>query len=306
MVVSLGHSPFVVLRSGAGLMVGHLAVGNGVAGLVQRRPDDPALSYTVAALGRGEAVHGGNAAGLVCASLGAGGHAAVAQVLERAHTVDEAVTVLRGALPPAAPGGGLALLLADPRTYAEVELTGDGVVEMREAHAEDVPEGAGAIEALIARLRALEPEPQEGAVAVAALAAALAPTTEPRLHFALGPPCCAVFIRHWPGMELVPDESAAPEGAPLARLAAAVAQATGTDAELRQAARRRLDAAEAEALREGEAAERMAARMDAGTDDRGAAVRRLVAQSHAAELARRALEELAVPAPPGSRPGPGL
>jgi hypothetical protein len=97
-------------------------------------------------------------------------------------------------------------------------------------------------------------------------------------------------------MELIPEVSASPEGAPLARLAAAVAQATSTDAELRHAARVRLDRAEAEALREGEAAERMAALMDGHTDDRGAAVRRLVAQSHAAELAGAALQELAVPA----------
>jgi len=305
-VVSSAPSPFVVLRGAAGLLVGHVAVGNGVAGLVQRRGEDPGLSYTAAVLGGGEAVHGGNAAGLVCAALDGGGHGAVAQVLERAHTVAEAVALLRGAPPPAAPGRGLALLLADPLTQVVVELAGEGGVNEREADAEGVPEGAAPVEALIARLRELEPEPREGAVAVAALAAELGPGAEPRLHLALGPPCCAVFARHWPGVELVADESATPEGAPLARLAAAVAQATATDPELRAAARHRLDAAEAEALREGEAAERMAAHMDAQTDDRGAAVRRLVAQSHAAELARRALEELAVPAPPGSRPGPGL
>jgi hypothetical protein len=107
-------------------------------------------------------------------------------------------------------------------------------------------------------------------------------------------------------MELVPELVASPEGAPLARLAAAVAQTTASDAELRRHARRRLDEAEAAALREGAEAERMAALMDGHTDDRGAAVRRLVAQAHAAELARRALEELAVPAPPGAGSGPRI
>jgi surface antigen len=162
------------------------------------------------------------------------------------------------------------------------------------------------ITALVADLRDAEPSPHQGAAPVAAIAAQLHPDEPPRLHFALGPPSCAVFIRHWPGLQLVPEASATPEGAPLARLAAAVAQTTATDPDLRAAARRRLDRAEAEALREGEAAEAMAWRMDADTDDRGAAVRRLVAQAHAAGLARQALEELAVPAPPGSRPGPVL
>jgi len=170
-----------------------------------------------------------------------------------------------------------------------------------------VEEGVAAtLAAVLAAIRRAEPPPQPGATPAAGLIALLPRDDSPALHVALGPPSCAVFIRYWPGMELVPEVSASPEGARLARLAAAVAQTTSTDPELRRAARERLDRAEAESLHEGEAADRMAALMDEHTDDRGAAVRRLVAQSYAAELARRALEELAVPAPPGGKAGPRL
>jgi len=268
--------------------VGHVAVGNGVAGLVQRRGDDPSLSYTATVLGPvDEAVHGGNASGLMCAALGVGGHALVRGLLVAAHGVDEAVEWVRSR----EPGRSGRLLVAD--ALQAVVLTIGGEVE--EVSAEEA-DGDG-LAALILRLRGVEPPPQEGATPAAGLAAVLTPDEPPRLHIALGPPCCAVFIRYWPGMEVTPEVSASPEGSTLARLAAAVAQTTATDPDLRSAARDRLDAAEADALREGEAAERMAALMDEHTDDRGAAVRRLVAQSYAAERALAALEELAVPAP---------
>jgi hypothetical protein len=298
--MSAARSPVVVLRGASGTALGHVAVGNGVAGLVQQRAaGDAGLSYTAAVLGSGDAVHGGNAAGLVCAALGDAAHGLVRRVLESAHGVDEARAVLADAQSPVS----LLVADADGALILDVAPGGGTVVAARQVEAGD---GPGSVESLLARLRALEPAPREGAVPAAALAALLTPGEPPRLWSALGPPGCAVFIRHWPGMELVAEESAGPEGAPLARLAVAVAQATSTDSGLRRHARKRLDRAEAEALREGEAAEAMAARMDADTDDRGAAVRRLVAQAHAVELARRALEELAVPAPPGSLPGPRL
>jgi hypothetical protein len=289
----MASAPFVLLRAGARLLVGHVAVGNGVAGLVQRRGDDPLLSYTAAVLGAAdEAVHGGNASGLVCASLEVGGHPLVGALLAAAHGVDEAVEWARSE----EPGRSGRLLLADAGAAVVVTVGG----ELGEVLAEEAD--GGGLAALIARLRAAEPPPREGAIPAAGLAAVLAPDEPPRLHIALGPPCCAVFIRYWPGMEVTPEVSASPEGSTLARLAAAVAQTTATDADLRGAARERLDAAEAEALAEGEAAEHMAALMDGHTDDRGAAVRRLVAQSYAAERAREALEELAVPAPGGGPP----
>jgi hypothetical protein len=285
-----GLAPFVVLRGEGCLLVGHVAVGNGVAGLIQRRVDDPARSFTATALGGSQPVHGCSAAGLVCAALDAPGHVLVPMLLGGADGAEDAVAMLR-----VLPGGlsrPVTLLLADDGVALLATAGPDGV-EVRPA---PVAAGEATLPALLAALRRAEPPPQPGATPAAALAVVLPRDDPPALHVALGPPSCAVFIRYWPGMELGPDVSATPEGAPLARLAAAVAQTTATDPELRRAARERLDLAELEALREGEAAERMAALMDEQTDDRGAAVRRLVAQSHAAELARRALEELAVPA----------
>jgi hypothetical protein len=294
-------APVVLLRGDAGLLVGHLAVGNGVGGLIQRRAGDPARSFTATVLGSGEPVHGANAGGLVCAALDAGGHSLVAAVLEGADGADEAAAMLRTL--PSAAGPEVMLLLADAET-ALLAYVGERGVEVRAAEVGHA-EGDGVV-ALITGLRAAEPPPEPGATPAAALAAVLQRQGPPAVHIALGPPCCSVFIRYWPGMELIPEVSASHEGATLARLAAAVAQTTATDPELRRKARERLDRAEAEALHEGEEAERQAALMDAHTDDRGAAVRRLVAQSHAADLARQALEELAVPAPPGSRTGPRI
>jgi len=294
-------APVVVQRGEGGLLVGHVAVGNAVAGLVQRRADDPECSYTATALGGGEPVCGANAGGLVCAVLDAAGHALVPMLLGGADAVDEAVAMLR-ALPERL-SRPVALLLADAEGAALVT-AGPGGVETREAV---VGGGEGGLPGLIAAVRAAEPPPEVGATPAAGLAVLLPPDGPPALHVALGPPSCSVFLRYWPGMELVPEVSAGGEGAALARLAAAVAQATSTDEELRRAARERLDRAEVEALHEGDAAERMAALMDEHTDDRGAAVRRLVAQSHAAEVARAALEELAVPAPvTKAKPGPCL
>jgi hypothetical protein len=297
-------SPVVHLRAGARLVVGHIALGNAVAGAVQRRGSGGGRSWTATVLGSGEPVHGGNDAGVVCAALDRGGHVLVRWVLERADSVDAALALLISDPPAPGPLPRVTLLVAAVGEVVVVDLDGG-----REPEAEPVapePGEAGGVAAAIAALREREPAPEEGRTPASGLVAVLERGRPPGLYLALGPPCCAVFIRHWPGMELVPDASATPEGAPLARLAAAVAETTCTDAGLRAAARARLDRAEAEALAEGEAAERMATRMDDDTDDRGAAVRRLVAQSHAAELARRALEELAVPAPPGSPPGPSL
>jgi len=290
----------VVLRGDAGLLVGHVAVGNGVAGLVQRRADDPECSYTAVALGSGEPACGANAGGLVCAVLDHPGHPLVATLLAGADAVDEAVAMLRAL--PGELARPVALLLADAEGALVATALPGMLVETEPAAAAD----RGDLPALIRTVRTGEPEPEVGATPAAGLAAVLPPDGPPALHIALGPPSCSVFLRFWPGMELTPEVSAGGEGAPLARLAAAVAQTTSTDPELRRSARQRLDRAEAEALAEGEAAERMAALMDRDTDDRGAAVRRLVAQAHAAELAQRALEELAHPAPPGTRAGPRL
>ena len=301
-------------RGYGGVVVGHVAVGNGVAGLVQRRFEDASRSYTAAVVGGGAPVHGGNAAGLVCIAIDGGGQGLVPVALGGAACAREVAAALdryRMAGPDVRVHPGI-LLAVDGGEAVVVEMRDDGTVGARSAEVGEAEDGGddmdptARLRSLITRLRQVEPKPHEGAAPVAGLAALLSTGEPPRLCFALGPPSCAVFVRHWPGLEVGPDEAATPEGAPLARLAAAVAQLTGTDPDLRRGARERLDGAEAEALREGEAAERMAARMDADTDDRGAAVRRLVAQTYSAGLAMQALEELAVPAPPGSKPGPRL
>jgi hypothetical protein len=292
-------SPVVLLRAAGGLVVGHVALGNAVAGAVQQRGTDGERSWTATVLGAGQPVHGGNDAGVVCAALDRAGHPLVRRVLQRADSVAAALALLCPDAPARDPLPSVTLLIADSAS-AVVAGAGDG----GEPEAEPVdPEPVeGSVATAIAALREREPAPDEGCTPAAGLVAVLAPGHPAALHLALGPPSCAVFVRHWPGMELTADESASPEGAPLARLGAAVAATTGSDSELRVAARARLDRVEAEALAEGEAAERMAALMDAGTDDRGAAVRRLVAQSHAVELAMAALQELAVPASPRRSP----
>jgi hypothetical protein len=280
------------------VLVAHLALGNGVAGLTQRR-GGPASTITL--IGGGEAVHGCNDAGLVCAVVEGDAHAVVRRVLDGATGVDSALRLLHET--PVALGHPLRLLVGDAERVVNVALHPQGGIDVEPAEADGGDDG---LSSAIAHLRAREPEPREGAAPAAGMVALLAPGEPPRLWLALGPPSCSVFVRFWPGMEVVPDASASPEGSLIARLAAAVAETTATDPELRAAARTRLDAAEAAALEEGEAAERMAARMDADTDDAGAMVRRLVAQAYAVDVARTALEELAVPAPPGSKPGPRL
>jgi len=293
-------APPLLLRAPGRVLVGHLAVGNAVAGLMQRRSDDPARSFTATLLGAGEPVHGANAGGLVCAALDVPGHALVAAVLAGADDAGEAVALLEAL--PAKPRRAVTLLLADEANALVASVSPDAVL-VRAAAFGGVATDRSSV---FAALREAEPPPEPGAAPAAALAAVLARDAPPELYIALGPPGCSAFIRYWPGVEQVPDVSASPEGAPLARLAAAVAQATGSDGELRGRARARLDLAEFEALREADAAESMAALMDEHTDDRGAAIRRLVAQSYAAGLVGEALEELAVPASRGGDPGPRL
>jgi len=295
-------APILLFRAGGRLHVGHVAVGNGVAGLIQRRADDPDCSFTATSLAAGDAVHGANAGGLVCAAVDHPGHPLVAAVLGGADGAEEAAAMLR--VLPGEVSRSVSLLLADAETALVATVQPGGQVEVHGAAVED--RGEAGLAELLTAVRAVEPEPEPGATPAAALAAVLERDCSPALHVALGPPGCAVFLRLFPGMELVPDLAAAPEGTPLARLAAAVAQTTSTDVELRRRARERLDRAEREALREGEEAERMAALMDSHTDDRGAMMRRMVGQAHAAELARLALEELAVPAPRGGGGGPRL
>ena len=95
---------------------------------------------------------------------------------------------------------------------------------------------------------------------------------------ALGPTRTAIPIRHWPGIDVVPQTS---------RLAAGAAQLAALASSDGNA--RRIDALVADlraaALHEGEEAERLAAMMDRDGDDRGAEVRRGVAQYFAFQLA---------------------
>ena len=108
----------------------------------------------------------------------------------------------------------------------------------------------------------------------------------PEVLICLGPPRCGVAIRYWPGIDV------APQTAELGDLASRLAAAVDTRPQVRADVDRALAAVRAAVLREGQEAERLAAIMDGDGDDRGAEVRRGVAQFHSLELARDALRDL--------------
>jgi hypothetical protein len=135
--------------------------------------------------------------------------------------------------------------------------------------------------------------------AASALAARLDAAGEPVLLVCLGPPCCGVFLRQWPGIPPPPPLSWSGGRPPLlGTLAAALARATEADPGRLRQVRLALARVEAQALAEGDEAERMARVMDAAGDDHGAEVRRALGQAHAADLAVAAMEAL------GARRGP--
>jgi hypothetical protein len=126
---------------------------------------------------------------------------------------------------------------------------------------------------------------------MSALVVSLAPERPPTILLSAGPPCCGVFLRYWPGVEVSPDVAAdGPRGPRVARLVRQLGDAVLADPERLVEVRPALDRVEAEALSEGEAADRMATTMDRDGDDRGAEVRRAVAHGYSLELVLAALE----------------
>jgi hypothetical protein len=106
----------------------------------------------------------------------------------------------------------------------------------------------------------------------------------------LGPPLSTVLARCWPGIIQGPDASGVDgASAPLAMAAEAAAAAVAEGRVAADALAAALDKARALAVEEGILAERHARLMDAAGDDRGAAVRRLVAQAYAVDAALGAL-----------------
>jgi hypothetical protein len=126
-----------------------------------------------------------------------------------------------------------------------------------------------------------------------ALVARLGDGAGPVLLVCLGPPVAGVFLRQWPGVPAPPPLSWAGDRPPLlGTLAAALARAAEADPERRHRVEATIARVEAEALAEGDEAERMARVMDAAGDDHGAEVRRALGQAHAAGLAVAAMEAL--------------
>ena len=305
----------VLLDGGPGaLLAGHLAAGAGPAHVAVLRTGalalfrgvtaSPSSWWSSPAVDAGEARqdaagcataagihHGVNARGLLCACR-PGGPAAVAglagAVLARAGGAEEAAALVAAAAPAldgpdtvwvVDPGGGHRLEVdgGEVRRHP-LAVAGDGGLDTARDRLRDAPGACAAISAIAARL--------DGSGA--------------SLLVCLGPPSAGIFVRQWPGLPPPPELTGAADRPPsLGALATALAArpAQPGDAEA-------LGAAEAEALTEGEEAERLARIMDAAGDDHGAEVRRALAQAHAAGLAGAALElRLSVGR---GRPGPSL
>ena len=131
---------------------------------------------------------------------------------------------------------------------------------------------------------AAAPRPGRAPV-VGALATRLGPA-RPEVLICLGPPQYGVAIRYWPGIDV------APQTAELGDLAARLAEAVHARPPVQVDVDRALVTVRAAVLEEGNEAARLAAIMDRDGDDRGAEVRRGVAQFHALELALDALRDL--------------
>ena len=303
----------VILRAApSGVLAGHVAAGTGPAQVAVLRTGglalfggwaaSPAAWWTSPALGdAGPARHdaagcataagvhqGVNREGLLvaCSVAGPAARSGLAgAVLARAGGVEEAVALISAAA--SGLDGPDRIWLADPGAAVFLAAGPEGV----RRHPEPLPAAAD-LGAVRARLRSRAP-----AGAVSAIAARLDPAG-PTLLVCLGPPATGVFVRQWPGLPPPPALTAA-DGPPLlAGLAEALADgpAAGSVPDLATV--------EAEALAEGEDAERLARIMDAAGDDHGAEVRRALAQEHAARLAVDALEaRLAAAGTPG---GPTL
>jgi hypothetical protein len=225
--------------------------------------------------------HGVNRCGLLvaCAPAGPVARAGLAgAVLARAGGVEEATGLLGAAA--AALEGPDRVWLAGPRGGLRLELDAGGA--RRHPLASPPPVHGEGLDRLRTALRH-----RATGGAVSAIAARL-DTAGPTLLVCLGPPAGGVFVRQWPGIPAPPPLiGGADRPPPLGSLAGALA-AVPAGAGIAPG----LAAVEAEALAEGDEAERMARIMDAAGDDHGAEVRRALAQAHAAGLAAAAMERL--------------
>jgi hypothetical protein len=225
--------------------------------------------------------HGVNRCGLLAACTPAGpvARAGLAgAVLARAAGVEEAAELLGSAA--AAIDGPDRVWLAAPGGGCRLELDGGRV------RRHPLPPPPPAQDEGLDRLRAVLRHRSTGGT-VSAIAARL-DAAGPTLLVCLGPPAGGVFIRQWPGIPAPPPlTGGAARPPPLGSMAAALAAAPARDGIAAG-----LAAAEAEALAEGDEAERMARIMDTAGDDHGAEVRRALAQAYAADLAAAAVERL--------------
>ncbi|MEA2670472.1 MAG: hypothetical protein QOG45_692 [Chloroflexota bacterium] len=295
----------VLLEDGRGaVLAGHVAEAGGPAHVAVLRTRGPVLAgvgggspagwWSSPALDAGEPCHdaagcataagvhhGVNRCGLLvaCAPAGAVARSGLAgAVLARAAGVEEAAALLGSAA--ASLEGPDRVWLAGPGGGLRVELDGGG------ARRHPLPSPPPADDEGLDRLRAALRH-RSTAGAVSAIAARL-DTAGPALLVCLGPPAGGVFVRQWPGIPPPPPLTGdADRPPPLGSLAGALAAVPADDGIAAG-----LAAAEAQALAEGDEAERMARIMDAAGDDHGAEVRRVLAQAHAADLAATALERL--------------
>jgi hypothetical protein len=160
------------------------------------------------------------------------------------------------------------------------------------------PPGDGGLAAALHEARARLEGLPGAAEARSTLVAIVIPGEPIATWLGLGPPVSTVLARCWPGIIQGPDASgvegaAAPLALAAEAAAAAVAEGRVAPDELASA----LDRARALAVEEGILAERHARLMDAAGDDRGAAVRRLVAQAYAVDAALTALREVPAAGP---------
>jgi hypothetical protein len=293
----------VVLRTGGLALVGGSA--SPVAWWRSASLEDGEPRHDAVACASAAGIHHGvNRCGLLLAADPAGPVVAcglAGAVLGRAAGVEEAATLLAAAAPRL--DGPDRVWLVDGRGGRCVELGPQG------ARLRELPAPEGTADRGLAAVRAALRDHGEsgrchhgGLRGVSALAARLARRAEPVVAICLGPPCCGVFVRHWPGIPAAPPLTAAGDLPPLlGSLAEVLAGVTEADPERRPAVAGTLAGIEAEVLAEGDEAERMAVVMDAAGDDHGAEVRRALAQAHAAGLAAAAMEAMC----PGTARSPG-
>jgi hypothetical protein len=277
----------------------HAVYGDGVSRVVSR----PAFVGAALVGSRGVA-HGVNASGLLAGGVGSDAEAndfaatVVHDLLEQATSLDDARALASERLAGIAP---LQVELWLAQGDGAITLSATGDIDTRtDPHAE---EHAAGMDALLSAVRQHGPggpgggdaswcRHGTGARTVSVVAARLGAVRPSATLLSPGPPCCGVFVRYWPGVEVGPDAGGTTTQPPrVAQLTSELGAIVAADPSRLAAVRRGLATAEVAALAEGAAAERMASLMDGDGDDRGAEVRRVVAQVYALDIALRAIGE---------------